>query len=560
MDSTTTRTSLTPKSFKKAALALALSSTFAPAANASALTDAFGLITGVLNQPNFTQSSAYTINDDVTISTSDGLTLVANSLTPTAGNGPYPAVIFINSWAMNEYEYTAEAQRLAADGYVVLSYSTRGWGSSGGLIDTAGPKDMDDLSRVIDWLIANAPVDPARIGSAGISYGSGISLIGAAQDSRIKAVAALSSWGDLEYSLYGNQSPSLVWGELLDLSSQLIGRPDPIITRYYNAMLSQKLEMIDEIVAWARVRSPLTYVDKLNANGTAVYLSKNWGDDMFHANSIMKLYEKLEGPKFVDLANGTHAFTEILGMIGLTDNRMFNNVHRWFDYHLKGKNNGIQLEPPVQVEVKDTGVIEKHENYPIATQSQEYYLHPRGLLGGGKLSDAPFQSWWPQTNTINSQFDTVASTGIPALSQMLEDFLAPTITSVPLIAPANGIWFESGRLSTKMKIRGEVNLQLQMEPQSDKAQIIAYLYDMDALGVARLITHMPYTLPATPAGKLKNLNFDLVSTAWDIPAGHKLVLAIDTKDLHYGHPSSSKFKVEFPFSSGKQSKLTVPTL
>ena len=44
---------------------------------------------------------------------------------------------------------------------MVLSYSTRGFGTSGGLIDTAGPQDMADLSKVIDYLIANYEVEPA---------------------------------------------------------------------------------------------------------------------------------------------------------------------------------------------------------------------------------------------------------------------------------------------------------------------------------------------------------------------------------------------------------------
>ena len=49
---------------------------------------------------------------------------------------------------------------------MVLSYSTRGFGTSGGLIDTAGPLDMADLSNVIDYLIANFDVDPNAIGTA----------------------------------------------------------------------------------------------------------------------------------------------------------------------------------------------------------------------------------------------------------------------------------------------------------------------------------------------------------------------------------------------------------
>jgi dipeptidyl aminopeptidase/acylaminoacyl peptidase len=64
---------------------------------------------------------------------------------------------------------------------------------SGGDIETAGPKDVNDVSDVINWLLANTPSDPAHLGAAGISYGSGLSLLGSAFDSRIRAAAALST-------------------------------------------------------------------------------------------------------------------------------------------------------------------------------------------------------------------------------------------------------------------------------------------------------------------------------------------------------------------------------
>ena len=213
-------------------------SVFAKVYASSALKPAIQFAAGFLNQPNFTSSDDYSINDDVWISSSDGTVLAANVLTPTQGAGSYPAIVFINSWTMNEYEYTYETQKYASQGYIVLSYSTRGFGSSEGLIDTSGPKDIEDFSAVIDWLIEHTPVDPENIGTAGVSYGAGICLIGAALDGRIKAVASMSGWGDLKESLYANSSPSLVWGQILDISSGIIGRPDPLIHEYYSVMLN----------------------------------------------------------------------------------------------------------------------------------------------------------------------------------------------------------------------------------------------------------------------------------------------------------------------------------
>lgn len=545
-----------------AALAVCVSQAAAPVQAASALEPSLQFIAGVLGVPNFTPSPDYTINDDVWVTASDGTRLAANVLIPTAGEGPFPVVVFINSWALNEYEYIPEAQKLAKAGYVVLSYSTRGFGASEGLIGTASPQDIDDYKRMIDWVLANTPADPARIGTAGISYGSGISLIGAAQDPRVKAVAALSTWGSLVESLYGQQTPRLVWGELLDVSSQLLGRPDPTINDYWQRIKSQGASGdVSEVIGWAEVRSPTNYVDGLNENGTAVFITKNWGDDLFHPNTVLDLFSELNGPKQIYLAPGTHVTNEIFGLMGIGPNTLFNEVRRWFDYHLKGIDNGIMDEKPVRMEVKLSKRVDGFEAWPLPeTRDIPFYLHPREFLSGGELETVPFQSWWSQTNRIDSLFDTLASTGIPLASQLLEQGDVPVLTSIPLIAYNQGIWFETPRLSAPMEIRGEPTLRVQVEPRSDRLQLFGYLYDVDALGVGKLITHAPITLPSCVPGKPLSLDLEFVTTAYDVPAGHRLVLAIDTRDLLYKKLDGGVYKVDFKFASSRQSVLKVPVL
>src|SRR6185369_11872931 len=111
----------------------------------------------------------------VDIYVADGTDLKANVVEPTSP-GLHPAIVFISSWGLNDVEYVAQANILAGDGYTVVSYTPRGFWGSGGGIDTAGPKDIADVSTVIDWTIAHTTADPARVGAAGVSYGAGISL------------------------------------------------------------------------------------------------------------------------------------------------------------------------------------------------------------------------------------------------------------------------------------------------------------------------------------------------------------------------------------------------
>ena len=519
---------------------------------------------GFANQGLFPPSDAYTTDDDIVIEATDGVELTANIFVPTNLEGLAPAIIFINSWAMTEYQYINEAAQLAEKGYIVLSYATRGFGQSGGMIDTAGPKDISDYSTVIDFLLANYPVDPHALGSAGISYGSGISLIGAAQDGRIKAVAALSSWGSLEAALYGNQTPHLAWGELLVILSELTGNPDPIIQQHWNNVKSQNLAAIPEVIEWTAGRSPINYAQQLNDHGTAIYLGKAYGDNLFQPNTLLEFFGQLTTPKHIDLVQGTHATAEIIpSLFGIGDNTLWENTFNWFDIHLKGQSNALSTADPVQMKVKFKNQRDGYDQFPVAeANTTRYYLHPRHFFDpSGDLKSNTYNSWFPTDNTINSWAGTLMfSTQIPAISQLLEQLNIPVLANIPLASKVRSIYFDTPFLSETLAIRGNPSVSVQIQPKSDKVQLVAYLYDMDVFGIGKLITHGVITLPQAEANKKQQVDIELVTTAYDVPPGHKLVLAFDTTDPQYKAPTSTPYNIDFEFNRRKQSVLSIPTL
>lgn len=173
-----------------------------------------------------------------------------------------PAIIFINSWIMNKYEYVIQAQQFAEEGYVVLSYSARGWGKSDGYVNVAGPDDMADFEAVMNWMIKNTPTDPERIGVSGISYGGGISLLALIHFPQIRTAAVMSAWANLYDAFYKQETPRAVWGGILVGTGYLTGRMDPMIRQLYESLL--KNEHIPELTEWARGRSAMNYLDDIN--------------------------------------------------------------------------------------------------------------------------------------------------------------------------------------------------------------------------------------------------------------------------------------------------------
>jgi dienelactone hydrolase len=290
----------------------------------------------------------------VDISTPDGVVLKANVNEPTTP-GRHPAIVFVNSWGLNDLEYLAQAGNLATTGYTVLSYTTRGFWTSGGRIDTAGPLDIADSRTVIDWTLANTSADPARIGSAGISYGAGISLIASALDPRIRAVAAMSGWADLVESLFGGKTRHPQAVALLQVAATLLGRPSAELSEVLDDYWANR--DIEAVKAFARVRSALTYVAAINANRPAILLANSYGDSLFPPNQLVDFFGRLTVPKRLEFAPGDHFVVEATGLVGL-DNHLWTSVRRWFDQFLGGVETGIAGEPPVILRPRPGGSAE----------------------------------------------------------------------------------------------------------------------------------------------------------------------------------------------------------
>jgi dienelactone hydrolase len=462
----------------------------------------------------------------VDITAGDGVVLKANVIAPTAAGG-HPAIVFVNSWGLGDTEYLAQAKVLAGRGYVVLSYTTRGFWGSGGQIDTAGPKDMADVSTVLDWLIANTAADPAHIGVGGASYGSGISLLASAFDPRIRAVVAMSTWTDLAASLYGDNTRRPQALLLLKVAAQIFGRPSPELTAMTDAYFAN--QDLGPITDWGRVRSAATYIDAINRNHPAIMIANSYGDSLFPPNQLIDFYGKLTGPKRLELAPGDHVVAEGTGLLGLP-NHVWDSAYRWFDRYLAGADTSIDTEPPVVLRHIDSDVAEGYDNWADVTGStRRYNLGDRRWSDGtGPMSTGAVGGNW--STTIWTGTDTTAGAGVALLTNGFTALTGiPPMVWLPTVNRLNAAVWTSDPVSGGAAIRGMPKLHLGIASQQPKGTVIAYLYDTDGTGTGRLITHAPITwLQPTDT-----LDLTFQATAYDLPAGHRLALVIDTVDPLY---------------------------
>ncbi|MER7844892.1 CocE/NonD family hydrolase [Kitasatospora sp. NPDC096077] len=505
-----------------------------------------GLGTGAMAQPafaapEFAASSASSAESPAAasvlggfrladITAADGVVLKADVFTPPAGTpgadarGRYPVVVQPASWGQNDLEYVAQGHKFAAAGYVVVTYTVRGFWGSGGEVDVAGPKDVADISTVIDWALAHTAADPDRVGMIGLSLGGGLTLLGAAFDPRIKAVASLSGWADLTDALYSGQTRHTSAATRLATIEGLTGRKSPEFATALDDLFGD--HDLPEVVKWADVRSPATYLDRINANGAAVYLANGWSDSFFNPGQMTDFYQRLTVPKRLELRPGDHASQEFTGLLGFS-NATWDNARGWLDRYLKGAPGANDLPQGVDLEVRPGS---GHEAYPDWRSV------------GSRTERVTFGD----TATVRGDEPSGASGGTVLLSGLVDQWLhQPPTVLVPLLDRSAAAVRQSEPYRQGLAVRGAARVHTTVTASASQGTAIAYLYDVDALGVGRLIAHAPQSWSGRSAGQPFPLDVTLFPTAYDLPAGHRLALVLGTHDGLYGGETPKGATVTF---------------
>jgi predicted acyl esterase len=278
------------------------------------------------------------------------------------------------------------------------------------------------------------------------------------------------------------------------------------------------------VMAWARVRSPATYLPRINANGPAVLIANAWGDSFFPPNQLVDFYRGLTGPKRLELRPGDHAIAELGGIFGF-ENDVWSGVRDWFDQHLAGR--PAEARPPVLIRPDNAGTESYADWSALSTSTTRYGLgRIRTLDGTGLLGGAPTTGW---TKNVPTDLDTTANGGVVLLTNGVAAFTnqRPSVWLPTVSRTRAGVW-AAARPGTSLKIRGIPRVHLNLAGSPAAGSLVAYLYDLDNLGTARLITHAPVTW--TGVGEV---DVALSAAAYDVPAGHSLTLVVDTVDPLY---------------------------
>lgn len=354
----------------------------------------------------------------------DGIALMIDIFRPQA-EGRFPAVLLQTPY--NKSGQASRAKNFAARGYVVVNADSRGRFESGGEWDPFSPKHKTDGYDLVQW-IAEQPWCDGNVGMYGLSYMGWTQWWTASQaPPALKAIVPEVAPPDHFYNCPYQNGIFVCW--MMDWAGALSARlPHSAGPGAYGGF------SVNREVAYGK----LPYID---FDKTRNYKPNGWwrkwieqntaGGDYWQAISYQTpdSYARVEVPSLaisgwfdanfpgtpmnylgMKRHGGTPAARRPRMVIGPWEHIINRHrkaasvdfgpqaiidwdgyVLRWFDHHLKGVDNGVLRDPPVQVFVMGRNQWRAAKDWPLPdTQFTKFYLHSQGdansSAGDGTLS------------------------------------------------------------------------------------------------------------------------------------------------------------------------------
>jgi predicted acyl esterase len=296
-----------------------------------------------------TASAAFT-KTDLMIPMSDGAKIAATYYLPdgTAPTAGWPTVMLLHGLGESR-TYTQNAVGMSTNmiaeaylvpqGYAALTFDARGHGDSEGLVSIDGPREMQDVRELFDWLASRASINPQRIGAFGYSYGGGAIWRATAEGVPFAAIGVAAAWTDL-YAALAPQDlarSGVILGFWQSIAARAAPEVEPILQ---DALAGRNLPAVR---AYTRQRSTRQLLGRIKV---PTFLLQGRRDFAFDVDQALAPYARTKGPKRLYLADFGHAPSPLpAGEL----EHVLPEVRLWFDRFLKGLPNGIDKRRPVEL-------------------------------------------------------------------------------------------------------------------------------------------------------------------------------------------------------------------
>ncbi len=478
---------------------------------------------------------------------------------------PAPAVLVAHGFGGSKASVDADARDLAARGFVVLTWSARGFGASEGQIALNAPDaEVADARKLVDWLAQrpevqqDAPGDP-RVGVTGGSYGGALSLMLAGYDSRIDAIAPVITWNDLAQALFPNAAavspppadtpahgafaPDGVfkrgWAGVFFSSGQSgqTGQPVPGVPLTCGRFTAPVCAAYTEAATTGRIStataallarsSPASVTGRITAPTLLVQGEQDtlFGLDQSDANA--RQIAAHGTPVAVTWYAGGHDG-------GAPDQGVRDQIGAWFDHYLAGS--GPAPDPTFSYAVQSG--VRAGSNTPTG-RTVVAPAYP-GLTGGAPTAakDLPLTGD-AQTVVTPAGGSPAAITSLPGLGSAL-GAVAGRLTAISGALPGQAAQFRTAAVAAPVTLAGAPRVQLRVaripgQPAPADAVLFAGTSEVAPDGTRTLLGSAVAPLRvAVPAdGSPVSVTVTLPGVVAPVEAGHTLVVTVATTDQGY---------------------------
>ncbi|MET7618134.1 alpha/beta fold hydrolase [Streptomyces sp. NPDC005408] len=489
----------------------------------------------------------------------------------TGGTERRPAVLLGHGFGGSKDDVRAQAEKLARDGYAVLTWSARGFGSSTGQIGLNDPDfEVNDVSRLIDWLAKRPEVqldangDP-RVGVAGASYGGAISLLAAGYDKRVDAIAPAITYWNLSDALFPNGVFKKLWAGIFFSTGSAgaqgtsgdqpadvpagdtppggagkqgtagagtprgpaaaggCGRFQPALcTMYERVAVAGKPDAAAEQLL--QRRSPSAVGNRIKVPTLIV---QGQSDSLFplaHADAMAKQISANGAPVSVDWIAGGHDGGD------RETGRIESRISNWFDRYLK-QDKGADTGPAFRV--SRTGGIDSTDGEALlrgATGDRYPGLaggaHPIALTGREQSFANPAGATPP------------AISAVPGLGGGLTQ-LSSLGLGLSLDFPGQFARFDSQPLQQSLRITGSPTVRATVTSSSGEAVLFGKVYDVGPDGRQQVLpSQLVAPVRVEDAKQGKDVALTLPAVDHQVDAGHRLRLVLSATDLGYASPAA----------------------
>jgi len=516
---------------------------------------------------------------NVAMKTRDGVTLNADIYRPK-GDGKFPVILRRTPYG--KASSGPEGINTAARGYVYIAQDVRGRESSGGEWYPF-KHEAEDGYDTVEWAAA-LPYANGKVGMISGSY-EGITQLFAAMAAPPHLVCTYTGVcpADMYAELVYNggafmQALTQAWAGALSVN-EFNRRVAPAagadywarheaLADYPQIKVPEAREVAKYYQDW--LKHP-AYDDYWKAFSFAQHYDKitvpvmHWGGwyDLF-AVGTLKNYAGIrdhggseaarKGQRLVMVPGGHAGFTRKINDVDFGENSVFQlwpHAMRWFDWHLKGIDDGISKEKPVHLFIMGENVWRDEDDWPLARAvTTRYFLHSGGhantAKGDGRLgpdqpADEPADRYvYDPANPVPTIGGSTLGMASPAAGPSDQRSLEGRADILSYVTPA----FEKST-----EVTGPISLDAYFSTSVEDTDLIGRVIDVYpdgraiilSEGVLRLRYRDSFEKPELmKPGQVYHVNVDLWATANVFLPGHKLRLEITSSsyprfDRHPNH-------------------------